>query len=437
MKNKKKLLIWSDSPEVPSGFGIVASHLFKNLHKKFDVDILGINHNGLSKYDTSKYFMYPASTNPQEPFGFQSMPTVLAESKPDIIFLMQDIFQIQRAMIVIKKFAPDAKVVIYFPVDSAPFNLAWKSPLEEADEIITYTQFAKDTIIKAFPDMSKKTIHMLDHGIDTDIFKPLDEKDIKSDRKAVKWNKKFVICNVNRFQPRKNIAATLRATALFTKGYKVCKCGNWYLKTLESCDLNGCGKDKVIDTVDGKKDALLYLHMQPDDVAMGHGLSMSLQAHALNCGYTDKNLNSNLIMNRTNIYDNPLPVEEVNKIYNMSCVNLSTTIGEGFGFSLAEAQATGTPTIAPRNSAIPEVVADSDHLINNIAHFTLPNDSSNVRRLVDIKGVIKALDIEYSRWLDNNKEPVKSQKVADDAKLKFNWDDKRKVIEYILGKACI
>ncbi len=435
--SKKKILAWCDSPTVPTGFGIVAKNLLSELHKDYDLEIVGINYHGDEKYDTNKWFIYPAATN-YEVMGFEKLKRILPKTKPDILFIFQDIFNISEAWKIFEELAPQAKKIIYFPVDGTPFNIAWDGPIRKADTVITYTNFAKQAILDTFPDITNP-IHTLDHGIDTNVFKPLPQDQIRNLRKGMGWDGKFLIINVNRFQPRKLIPLTLRAVAMFSKGYKICKCGNWYEKSKPRCDLNNCPSGDVVSEVDGRPNVQLYLHMVPREQGMGPGRANLLQAHAYNAGYRDKDLEKGkdrtLQINAVDIYRNPYPETILNQIYNAACINITTTVGEGFGFSLGEAAATGTISIAPDHSAVPEVMGNTGHLIPNIAHFNMSMDNGHVRPIVDVREVIKALEIEYKKWLDNNKQPVFSQEAVDRVHEKFNWKDKRKFIKSIFDKA--
>ncbi len=433
---KPKIFAWCDTPTVPTGFGIVTKNLLRDIHKKYDLDILGINYHGDTKYDTNKWFIYPAMQYPDF-LGLKKMKKLLLETKPDIVFLFQDIFHINDAWGIIEEGAPNAKKVIYFPIDGTPVNISWKTPLVKADVVITYSQFAKQAILDTYPKLDPDKILTLDHGIDTDIFKPLSAEYIKDIRKSLKWDKKFVMLNINRFQPRKVIPLTLRAGALFSKGYHKCKCGNWYLKERRACDLNGCGPKDIIETVQGRRDTLLYLHMLPQEQGMGPGHSNSLQAHAYNAGYRNEDLSGpkqTLQINAQDLYRDPLPEEKLNNVYNASCINISTTVGEGFGFSLAESAASGTLSIAPNHSAIPEVLGDTGYLCKNIGHYNMAMDNGHVRPIVDVRDILEALELEYKKWLSNGREPVKSKYAIERVKKVFNWDDKRKFIEDVFAK---
>lgn len=435
---KEKLLIWGDSPLTHTGFGNVSAQLFKNLSEKYDVHFLAINYKGNQPYDHTNLKLYSGGDTQQDPYHYMAMPELLTALQPDKAILFNDPFQIQRAIPLIKRFSPKTKILSYMPIDATPVSMAWGPVFENSDVIITYTQFAKQAILQAFPGVAPYSVLTLDHGVDSEVFKPLKTKEIKNIRRARHWTDKFVVMNVNRFQARKNIPATLRAFVLFQKGYKVCSCGNWYLQNRHQCDLNNCSSDEVVETVQGKSDSLLYLHMSTEEpMMMGQGSANSLQAACINAGFADEDIkgeDSCLQLYSKDIYGEGLTTKQLNQLYNAACVNISTSLGEGFGFSLAEAQMVGTPTIAPRNSATPEVLGESDHLINNIGFVNLHHDSAHVRPIVDIKGVVEALTLEYERWLANDKRPVKSMSAVERARKAFNWSDKRDFIEAELDK---
>lgn len=435
MNKKPKLLIWSDSPTVPTGFGVVAKNLFSDLYKKYDVDIVAINYHGDEKYDTKNWFLYPAQKG-NDLLGLSKLIKIAEREQPEKIILFQDIFQISKIFSKLKEVSPKSKIIIYFPIDGEPVSIAWKEPIAKSDVAITYTDFARESIFRTFPDLrSKKKIYTLDHGVDSSVFKPLSQTEIRNVRQEHQWSDNFVVVNVNRFQPRKGIFLTLRAFALFTKGYKICKCGNWYLKSREICDLNGCSETHVESIVNGVPNAILYLHMSPHEQSMGPGPAHSLQAQAINAGFVDEDLlkpNLKLSINATNIYENPVSEEELNKIYNAANVNLTTTLGEGFGFSLAESMAAGTKSIAPNNSAIPEVLGNTGHLIDNVAHFSQAMDNSLVRPIVDVRGVVTALRQEYNRWKDSGQEKEVYKKGVKRAQKDFQWGPRRDFIKQVL-----
>jgi glycosyltransferase involved in cell wall biosynthesis len=433
--HKKKLFVWCDFL-VDTGFGIVAKNLLDTMHEDYDVTVLGINNHGLKKYDTSKYFVYPIV--PPDMLGFKRIIQVIKQDQPDLIFLFQDIFHISEVLPHIKKEFPDIPVVSYFPIDGSPVSTAWDNVLTNSDKIITYTAWAKEQIQLRFPD-NKKKIEYLYHGVDFKVFYPHAKQHIEKIRDSWKWNDKFVVCNVNRFQPRKAVPLGMRAFSMFAKGYKVCKCGNWMPIDRVKCDLNMCPEEDIIEVHDEvKEDVFLYLHMMPQEPSMGPGRANLLQAHLLNNGFVDTDVNKILGINAKNIYKDEVPASVINDIYNASNINFSTTLGEGVGLSLIESAATGTPSIAPRNSAIPEMLLDTGHLLSNTTVFNMPLDNAHLRPIVDMKEVVKALEIEYKKWKNTDEQKTVNKACLDHANEAFQWGDKverlKKWFEETLGE---
>jgi|SaaInlV_200m_DNA_3_1039701.scaffolds.fasta_scaffold02758_3 glycosyltransferase involved in cell wall biosynthesis len=325
---KPKLFIWSDFL-VPTGFGIVAENLFKDLHNYYEVSILGINYFGNTKYDTSKYFVYPVTK--EDPLGGQKLCALAQAEKPDVIFLFQDIFHISEIIPELKKVLPNTKIVSYFPIDGTPPSVGWQKIFEHSSAVVAYTDWAIEILKDTYE--IKIPIHKLYHGVNETTFYPLPYDKIQEIRKDYKWANKFAVCNVNRFQPRKFIPGTARAFSMFAKGYKVCKCGNHMPINRKKCDLNMCPESDIVEVVKrNRRDVYLYLHMMSAEMTMGPGAANLLQNHLLNAGFVDSDTDGDdtiLGVNARNIYSGEVPSSEINKIYNASNINISSTIGEG------------------------------------------------------------------------------------------------------------
>lgn len=431
MEAKKKLFVWCDFL-VDTGFGHVAHNLLDRMHEHFDVSILGINYYGDKRYDTSKYFVYPITR--EDPLGVRKLPHLLKNEKPDVVLLFQDIFHISDYIDEIKKaLHPKTKIVTYFPVDGSPFSQAWGNVFDIADVNITYSDWAIRTIRETFPKITK--LHKLYHGVDTNIYKALPYEKVLSIRKEFGWTGKFVVLNVNRFQPRKLIPHTLRAFSLFSKGYKKCSCGNVYPYHKEYCDLNMCGPESVIEKEKRYRvDTHLHLHMMSNEPMMGPGRVNSLQNHALNAGFTDEDVRNRLLgINALNIYANQVPDEVINGLYNAANINISSTLGEGCGLSLIESMSAGTPSIAPKNSAIPEMLGNTGHLIPNVGLMNQALDSGHLRPVVDTYKMMQALDIEYNKWKSSGEEKIVDSQCIERVTNNFLWKDKVDFLTNILS----
>lgn len=442
---KPRLLIWADTPNVTTGFGNVVRNLFRDAHKDFDVYILGINDYGMKRYNRDQWFIYPVDK--ADPYGYEKILHVLQDCQPDMIFLLQDIFNIQIFLDRLKregKYIPLPPVIAYFPVDGAPVNATWRGMFDDprVKKIITYSEWAKEQVLERFPHIPSQSIDVLFHGIDTNTFKPVEQSKVREFRKSSKWDykhpvteqweKKFVMCMVNRYQPRKMVALGIRAAALVAKGYKICKCGHVYPITKARCDLNMCGPEDVADIKPPNPDVALYLHMNIHEPIMGPPPAHLLPSLIMNCGFDDADVGRNLfLLGNRNHLAQPLSEEEMALIYTASDYNLSTAIGEGFGLSLAESAACGTPSIAPKNSAIPEVLKNTGKLVPNAGLFNMAMDNSHLRPVVSITKLVETIEEAYKEWKMKGQSSF-SQECIDMVNKNFLWDDKREYLSKTL-----
>ncbi len=422
---KPKLLAWCDFL-VPTGFGTVSKNLLDDMHKEYDVDILAINYHGDRKYDTSKYFLYAVSA--QDMLGLKRIQQIVNKETYDLIFLFQDIFHISDLINDLhKKVEGKSKIVVYFPVDGDPFSMAWGNVFEKADAVITYSDWAIDVIKDKFPNV--KNIYKLYHGVNFKDFFPLESDKVTATRKKYGWNDKFVAVNINRFQPRKYIPGTARAFSMFAKGYKECTCcGHKMPIDRNRCEL--CRSD-VVAKGTPKDDVYLWLHMMPREPSMGPSRANLLQNHLLNAGFNDKDVGTILGVNARNIYGGDVPVSEVNELYNAANVNISSTLGEGCGLSLIEAAAAGTPSIAPLNSAIPEMLRDTGWIVDNCGVVNMSMDNAHMRPVVDPAKMMEALEDAYAAWKKGGKGKVVDQSCIDNVQTNFSWDDKKELLARI------
>lgn len=434
--NKKRLLIWADSPAISTGFGIVTKNLCDHLYKDFDIFILGINHAYPDlTYDKEKY--YVLKVDPGDLLGYSRFVEAVDIARPDIILLFQDIFNIFPLKTEHTEIFNKIPHVLYFPVDGRPFSRAWKDTLLSSDQIVTYTNWGSRIIKQTIPEVNN--IHILPHGINTSIFYPESRSNIKMYRRTFGWHDKFMVSNINRFQPRKHVNQTLRIMSMVSNGYYKCKCGNIYPKHLPECDLNGCSPADRVESVKGLKDTALYLHMNLMEKMMGDRPSDWLTTYAYNNGYTKDDMTKTIFFNSRTVYNKQTEMtpEELNMIYNSSDIVLSTSIGEGFGFSTAEAMATGTTVLVGRHSANFDLIENEKQgiLLKNRSLFSWGRDSAHVRPIIDEQDAVDNITRMYNMWKDNNNKKIINEDAVQQIKDKYLWEDKAEKLKLILNTA--
>lgn len=358
-KHKKyRVLMYGDSPTCATGFATVVKNIADQLHKTgmYDIDIIGINYyDGYYDREQYPYRIIPAmKVGDQDFFGKNEVLRVLLGQHPilkppyDIVWTVQDSFvmeSIANSIEQIRKVYDDPvnnvlelngkpfqlsgvlpemrfKWIGYWPVDS-DLKPNWvKDSIFHSDYPVIYTNYGKQEVeVHNFLEETyqpiKSDISVIYHGVDTDTFYPISKTEKKKFREKFFEGKiepdHFLITNVNRNQPRKDIPRTLKIFKEFQR--RVSK-------------------------------ARLYLHMKGQDVG----------------GNIDQ-VADKLGLERNKDYFYPvhfnenkgLPVETLNKIYNVSDVIMSSTLGEGFGLSYIEAMAAKALVLAPNNTAAPEI----------------------------------------------------------------------------------
>lgn len=436
MDKKIKMLCWMDSPAVSTGFGSVAKGIFDKLAKtgKYDIDIIGINDKGGWK-DPEKYpyRIYPAKTGIEVQGDYFGRPRVISsilgkdpEAFPpwDIIFILNDPFILAENLPMfnkgtlsiikeaqaqfVEKLPPDYhfKTVYYIPIDS-PIRGNWvENAVSLADYPIAYTLYGKkeieiaDNILTKPTGVGKRT-EIIYHGVDIELFKPIDAKAKKEFRdkffKGVIYDHTFVVTTVARNQMRKDIPRTMAIFKEFQRR---------------------------------RPDSFLYLHCQSNDV-WGN-----LQEYARNWNLIfGKDWGVPAKFNANSGFS----VETLNKIYNASDVIISTSLGEGWGFYNSEAFATKTAVLAPDNTVHPEIlgysgdISDMEKLYNSgirgipyKAGSTSsewatygPDDLERVRPLGNVDDAVKKLV-----WIYDNPDKVNVIKErAYEWIKKYTWDE--------------
>lgn len=425
MKKKKKeeeprrILAWMDTPRSATGFSTVARNVLYELNKtgKYIIDVIGINDVG-GYYDIEKY---PYRIYPACPLGERDLfgrPRLLKsllgqdrqlEAPWDILFTLQDTFTIEPIMnqlLDIKKAWHEKgysfKHIGYFPVDS-DLKANWiTDAILLSDYPVVYTKYGKkccETGLLARDTDSLKDVQervkVIYHGINLKDFHPVKDEVIKDFRRQYFGGKvrdeTFLVTRVDRNQPRKDFARTMKVFKEFQKR---------------------------------RPDSYLYLHCKAQD-AGGSILEIARQFDlkpqedfALPANF-DENVGA--------------PLEILNLIYAASDCVLSTTLGEGFGLTITEPMRTKTPVLAPNITSVPEIfgtqtIVNQEHManINPTTHRGIVvkaevnqtdwfcmglQDNERIRPLTSVEDAVEKLV-----WLYDN--PDKGKKIAENA---FNW----------------
>ena len=224
---------------------------------------------------------------------------------------------------------------------------------------------------------------------------------------------------------------------MFSQGWKECNdCGHHMPLNMGQCEL--CmSVDLKKDISKRKNDSMLYLHMMHKNKAMGNTPSDFLPTHIENAGFDLKSPRTKnlLSLNGKNIDAGEVPEKAVNEIYNCANINMTSSCGEGAGLSLLESASCGVPSIAPKNSAIPEMLGNTGYQIPNKAVFNMNHDSAHMRPIVDEWKMVKGLEKAYNAWKTEGRGKKINKKLIKRIEKTFSWRDKREKLHSLFKKA--
>lgn len=371
MSGKIKLLAWCDSPEAPTGFAKVAKYVLKALHDTglYEIDVLAINwHGDFVDKDQFPYQLVPAKLlDPKDPYGLKMFARSMSKKPYDVVWIMNDTFVVQpvardakSGRSLLEKVRSEYRVrgltpplfVYYYPVDCKVVP-AFSDMILQADVPVAYTEFGKQETLKALPEMAERELPIIYHGVDTSIFKPLQVDRRRELRKKYlnADDDTFVIVNVNRNSPRKQLPHTILAFKKF--------------------------QEQVPDSV-------LYLHVDRRDKLSRIDLNRVLEDLELSP--------SKDVLFPGKMYTSAgFPEEAVNQYLSCSDAFLTTTLGEGFGLGAVESLAAGTTAIVPDNTVHSELFGQGERGIIYPCEDLIWADSQGFRKIGRIDTIVDAL----------------------------------------------
>ena len=336
---QKSLLVYSDW-NCTTGFGAVAKEFVDEWakDKNLSIVIFAINDKSKSVYDyLPNVKVIPAlqtgdKDTKADIYRRIELLQLIYQNDFDALFFLQDIEVINAMANNLKEVKnkkreenrPNFKSMIYFPIDSEP-RMADLKVLTFFDEVITYTQYAKEVMKPLISDTQFKKIKIIPHGVNTTDFYPystIDKAQAKIDIFGA--NDVFVFGSVNRNQVRKDFGSLIMGFAMFkhTSG----------------------------------ANALLYLHCNPTD-------PMGINIYRL-CDRVGLEIGKDVILPKDYSENKGCSVEELNKIYNSFDCFITTTTAEGWGLTITEAMATKTLVVCPKHTSIAEITDNGENTLN-------------------------------------------------------------------------
>lgn len=361
---------------IQTGFGRVAENVLKALATEHEVVALAVNYWG-DPHDLP-YKLYPAQNGGSDPFGTHRIKEVISQEKPDVVFVINDIWVANRLWEAAKplKSELDFKWYVYFPVDSYGFFPEVFGPAHEWDGMGTYTKFGQEEVVKAGCELP---CDVIPHGIDPDNFFKLDKAESRSTFDLAPED--FIVFNGNRNQPRKRIDLTIKGFLQFAKD---------------------------------KPDAKLWLHMGRKD--QGWDIVSLFRRVAKELGIDPKD---RLVLT-ANEFDvtKCLPMKQLNVAYNCADVGVNTCLGEGWGLVNFEQAATGVAQIVPDHTSLKEIFSSIPRI--PIESWEVDRNYGLDRGQPSPEGLASILDHYYNNREDLNKVAEWCHKMTQQEV--YSWD---------------
>lgn len=409
----------------PTGFERVLRKNMDYLHKtgKFEVCVAGIGYEGNPEYPYD-YKVYPFHG---EFMGFGGLEKLTQRLKPDVLWMVQDMWNLVHAM---SNKPVEIPSVCYFPVDTPNVKWSYAMATGAMAQPVAYTKYGANEVAAGVRD----ALDLLREGIDLKELSPDEKRTWLSlpHPESKKLNLRLDL--LARWQNPENIAVVPHGTDS-SKYYPMNK-----KETRKKLGIDpdafvvGCAstnqfrkrQDLVIRAFsylakENPKARLLLWCWNNDE------RGWDLHQLARYYGVFDKVYF---------VHDQIAQMEEsdLNEMYNCMDVHVNLSGGEGWGLTSVESALCGVTQIVPDWSATREIWQGSGILAPVVDYRAEPKSLNTMHAICDVKFTGETL-IQLSADRDLCKEWGK--KAYDKAMSLPTWDDTGKQFEKLLKRAVI
>lgn len=343
-----KKLLWIGDSCCHTGFGTVSREVLRRLSDRWGVSVLGINYYG--DPHNEPYDVYPAMRD-GDPYGVYRVEEVCAKVRPDVIVVNHDTWNVCR--FVGKDLG--APVVGYMPIDGPHVCGDVARALNRLALAIWYTSYGMAEAERCgYTGKSR----IIPHGIDMELYRPWDRKAARAMLGLPVEPGSVVIGNVNANRFRKRLDITLDV---------------WR---------------RVLDLWPASlPEPTFYLHTQSENDFDGWIISELMAYYKVGKVLLPAGVSAT----------DGFPEERMALVYSALDVQMSTTMGEGWGLTTMEGLACGTMQVVPDFAALPEWLDDVDpqqsrhRLVPCGEYLSYPGAYNNVGREPDRDAMANAI----------------------------------------------
>lgn len=362
-----------------TGFARVTHSIGERLVRDYghEIHVLAVNYRGdyfpstLDPDKPSYLRLYnPKKLDPGDTYGRSRIVELLgtlgeSDAGLDAVLLLQDPQVVLRLLFenpydpkrYLLQYRP---IIAYLPCDGTNLPPVWSETIPKVTNVVAMSKWGQDF----YPGS-----RLVYHGVDTDQFWPVSERPITMSNGTVIRSKRdakrafglkpggFAIGRVDKNSGRKDYGALVRTIGPLMKKYS---------------------------------DIEAWLHCSPTELSSGIDIPLMftrfLDTDAVKARVHQPGLNDTWI---------GWSQQDMNALYNAFDIFVSTSRGEGFGLTNAEAAACGVPVVAQNISAIPEVVGPGGILVEpSGVMVTVP--SGEDLWMPDVAGFTAAIERLYN-----------------------------------------
>ncbi len=382
-------LLWIGDAVAHTGFSVVTHGVLDNLYKKYDVHVLGINYFG----DPHKfnYKIYPAPAG-GDLFGINRVKPLMSSIKPHIICMINDPWAVKEYLSEMEGPVgrlPDGTEIFphkvaYMPIDALNIKKDFIQSLAPLNSTIFYTEFGKQQAQLA--GLQNEGVHVIPHGIDVSEFMPMTVAKARAQLNELP-NDLFIVGCINRNQPRKRLDLAIQYFAEFAK-----------------------------DKPDNVK---FYYHGALQD--SGWDLLQLADYY----GIGDRMIITSPHMTTSQ----GVPRDKLKYIYGSFDVQISTTLGEGWGLTQMEGMACRVPQIVPRWSALAEWADGGVEYVECTETAAGTGGLNTIGGIADRAQFVKALNKMY--YDDQYRKSIADAGYALVSQPKFTWSSVAKQFDKV------
>jgi D-inositol-3-phosphate glycosyltransferase len=356
-----------------TGLTRVMHAIMRRLADRHEIHYLGIGYTGETIRDRG-LTIHPTNPRGGDFFAAFQAKTLIEEIDPALVFILHDIWHFEYYLRILGPYRDRLKIACYIPLDGKIRNEDDAAPLERADRVIVYTEFARNEFEGAFARLRAKraageagafpAVEVVPHGVDRDRFHPFPDLLQASFASAARAGAKakvfpglqdpessFIALNASRPDQRKRVDLTIEGFARFAadKPENVRLC-------LHHAIMGEPEKEQIRSLVERFR------------------LEKRLHLNPLAGGIVDD--------------------RDLNLLYNACDVGITTSMGQGWGLVSFEHGAAGAAQIVPDHSACAEIWRGRAEMILPARRYT-PEFSVLEMGEVSVEGVAQALDNLY------------------------------------------